>query len=106
LGFRHSGGLAFEDYAKFVEGADLLVHDSEYSREQYEITRSWGHSTYLDALELAFAGRVKRFALCHHNQDRSDDEQDVIVQRCREAIKKRRADIECTAFTQTTELVV
>ena len=106
LGYRHSGGMSFDDYAHFVAGADLLVHDSEYSREQYETTRSWGHSTYLDALELAFAGRVKRFALCHHHQDRTDDEQDDILQRCREVVRERKADIECTAFTQMTELVV
>ena len=104
LAYTHRGGCSFEEYAEFSRGADLLIHDGEYTPEQYRFTKSWGHSTYLDASSLAIAAEVKRFGLFHHNQDRTDEEQDDIVRDCREFLETRNADIECFALTQEFEL--
>ncbi len=104
LGFKHRGGRSTEDYAEFVKNADLLIHDAEYTPEQYEKTKAWGHSTYVDALDLARKGRVKRFGLCHHNQDRTDAEQDLIVKKCREIVKNDGSGMDCFGLTQTSEL--
>ena len=104
LAYTHRGGRSFEEYAEFSRGADLLIHDGEYTPEQYRFTKSWGHSTYLDASSLAIAAEVKRFGLFHHNQDRTDEEQDDIVRDCREFLETRNADIECFALTQDFEL--
>jgi len=106
LGFRHRNGRNFEDYAEFAKDADLLVHDAEYTPEQYQMFKSWGHSTYLDALNLALAAQVKNFGLFHHNQDRHDAEQDAIVQACRENVETKKSDVVCFALTQTTELTL
>lgn len=106
LSYRHHGGLGFDDYAAFAEGADLLMHDSEYTTEQYELTRTWGHSTYLEALRLAIEAKVKRFGLFHHNQDRSDADQDRIVGECREILHRGRINMECFALTQTSVIVL
>jgi len=104
LGYRHRGGGTMDDYAKFASGADLLIHDAEYAPDQYKTTKSWGHSTYVDALDLAFRAQVKRFGLFHHNQERTDADQETIVQRCRETINAKKDEIECFALTQSTEL--
>jgi phosphoribosyl 1,2-cyclic phosphodiesterase len=61
LSYPHRGGRSFEEYAAFARGADLLVHDAEYTPEEYEHRRGWGHSHYVEALELANRGRGKRF---------------------------------------------
>lgn len=106
LGHRHRGGRTFDEYAGFAKDADLFFHDAEYTPEQYEFTKTWGHSTYIDALNLALAAQVKRFGLFHHNQDRSDTDQDVIVGKCREIIKKENNNMACFALTQTTELTL
>ena len=86
LGFPHRGGRSFEDYAEFCRGADLLVHDSEFTEKEYLATRGWGHSTYTEALRLAREAGVKAFGLYHHNQDRSDDQLDAMVKDCRERV--------------------
>lgn len=104
LGYRHHGGLTFEKYVEFAANADLLIHDAEYTPEEYESTRSWGHSTYTDALKLALEAGVKALGLFHHNQDRGDNEQDAIVQECRSIIEREKADMECFALTQSMEL--
>ena len=79
LGFVHPGGLPFEDYVEFCSGADLLIHDGEYTAAEYPRLTEWGHSSYTDALELAFQAGVKRLGLFHLNQERSDDQIDRIV---------------------------
>jgi phosphoribosyl 1,2-cyclic phosphodiesterase len=35
LGFMHPGGLSYKDYMEFSKGADLLIHDAEYTTEEY-----------------------------------------------------------------------
>jgi len=106
LGYRHRDGRNFEEYADFSKDADLLIHDAEYTPEEYKMTKAWGHSTYIDALSLALTAKVKRLGLFHHNQDRNDTDQDAIVQKCREVIESKKNDMECFALTQTTELTL
>lgn len=106
LGYRHRGGRSFDDYKTFAKDADLLIHDGEFTPEEYKLTKSWGHSNYLDALNLAIEAGVLRFGLCHHNQDRSDADQDRIVERCQQIIKSKGKNMECFALTQATELTV
>ena len=100
----HPGGLTFEDYRAFAEGADLLIHDAEYTEEQYKLTRTWGHSTYNDALRLAIESEVKQFALFHHNQDRGDDALDEIVSRCRETCAACQSPLDCFALAEAMEI--
>jgi phosphoribosyl 1,2-cyclic phosphodiesterase len=97
LRYKHPGGLDYDEYVRFVSGADLLLHDSEFTEEEYQIKKTWGHSTYRDALQLALDARVKKFGLFHHNQERTDAALDEIVDRCRQIIKARRAPLECFA---------
>lgn len=104
LGYRHQGGLTPEEYVRFAHCADLLIHDSEYTPEQYRNTIAWGHSTYVDALDLALAAGVKSLGLFHHNQDRKDSDQDQIVRQCQETVEERKAELSCFAMTQNTEL--
>ncbi len=106
LRHKHRNGRTFEDYVEFSRDADLLIHDAEYTREEYGMTKGWGHSTYPDALELAQEARVKSLGLFHHNQDRSDDDQDLIVEECRSINRDKHMDMNCFALTQTTTLTL
>lgn len=106
LGYRHREGRSFEEYVEFSMDADLLIHDTMYTPEQYETKKTWGHSTYNDALNLALAARVKRFGLFHHDHGRDDVELDALVQTCREIIQSKKSRMECFALTQNTELTL
>jgi phosphoribosyl 1,2-cyclic phosphodiesterase len=106
LGYRHRGGKDFKEYVEFSKNADLLIHDSEFTPEEYKTTRTWGHSTYADALELALEAGVKCFGLFHHNQDRNDSDQEVILEKCHEIIQSRKSDMDCFVLTQDTELTL
>lgn len=93
LGYVHPKGLAYDDYRRLVKGADLLIHDAEYTPEEYKTTRQWGHSCYTDTNRLATEAGVKKLGLFHLNQDRSDTEMDLIVSRCRQASKGKNLDV-------------
>lgn len=95
LDYVHKGGLSREAYRDFCQGADLLFHDAEYTESEYKKFRTWGHSWYASALELAIAARVKRFGLFHFNQERNDRDIDEIVADCQKRIKREGAALEC-----------
>lgn len=53
--------------------ADLLIHDAQYSPHDLKEKKGWGHSSWEQAVEVAFKARVKRLALFHHDPGYSDD---------------------------------
>ena len=60
-------------HAEFIEGADLLIHDAQYTAEEYPEKVGWGHSPVEYVVKLAQYARVKRVALTHHDPLRDDD---------------------------------
>jgi phosphoribosyl 1,2-cyclic phosphodiesterase len=73
LGYAHPEGYSFSKYVQFAKGADLLLHDAQYTEEEYiRLNKTWGHSTFDQAYELALQAGVKRLGFCHHDQERSD----------------------------------
>jgi ribonuclease BN (tRNA processing enzyme) len=103
LSQHHRGGRSFDEYAAFSKGADLLVHDAEYTPEEYPSRRGWGHSHFADAARLAKAAGVKALGLFHHNQERTDAGLDEHVRRCREALSAPGHVPDCLALTQYSE---
>jgi phosphoribosyl 1,2-cyclic phosphodiesterase len=104
LRVQHPGGLTYPDYLAFCRGTDLLVHDAEFTEEEYRWARSWGHTVYTDALNLALEARVKTFGLFHHNQERTDAALEGFLQSCRRIVGERGDVLECLAFSQQTEI--
>jgi phosphoribosyl 1,2-cyclic phosphodiesterase len=104
LAYRHPGGMAFEDYCAFAKVADLLVHDAEFRPEDYSLTRTWGHSVYTDALQLALDAGVERLGLFHHNQERTDRGVEEMVEDCRKTAAGR--SLECFAMHQDKEIIL
>jgi phosphoribosyl 1,2-cyclic phosphodiesterase len=103
LAQRYENGSSYEQFVEFCQGADLLLHDGEYTREEYSLTRCWGHSRYEDALDLAVDARVTRLGLFHHNQERSDADIDRIVEHSRELLAARSSRVDCFAVAQDME---
>ena len=59
--------------------ADLLIHDGQYTRAQYDTRVGWGHSTFERAVEFAELVRAERMVLFHHDPDHDDVRIDAIV---------------------------
>jgi phosphoribosyl 1,2-cyclic phosphodiesterase len=69
----------------FVKDADLLVHDSHFLEEEIVGKEHWGHSTALDALELALSGGARRLMLFHHAPEHADEKVDLKLSLTRRA---------------------
>ena len=52
--------------------ADLLIHDAQYTPEELEMKKGWGHSSWEQAIEVAEQAGVKKLALFHHDPDHDD----------------------------------
>lgn len=104
LSFKHIGGLNYKDYLEFSKEADLLIHDTEFTEEEYKTKRGWGHSSSTDALKLALEAQVKRFGLFSHNPERTDKELDEVVDTCKKFIKDNNANLECFAIYEGMEI--
>jgi diguanylate cyclase (GGDEF)-like protein len=70
----------------FLRGADFVIHDAQYTDEQYTNRVGWGHSTIEYATDVAQAAGVKRLALFHHDPLHDDDMMDRM-----EAVARARA---------------
>ncbi|WP_319543502.1 MBL fold metallo-hydrolase [uncultured Pseudodesulfovibrio sp.] len=65
----------------FVSGVDVLIADSQYTEEEYQTKRGWGHSTYESSLELARDTGAGMTYLTHHDTTRTDEQLDAIFAR-------------------------
>ena len=95
--FSHEEGLPREDYINFCKNADLLFHDAQYTEEEYKNRQGWGHSTFIDAVQLALDAGVKSLGLFHHDPDHSDDFIDQQVELCQNYIKQSGSTMKCFA---------
>lgn len=56
----------------FVSGADMLIHDTMFTDEEWRDRRGWGHATIAAALRLAEAAGISRLVGFHHNPAHDD----------------------------------
>ncbi len=106
MGYR-PGSPADERHVNFVAGADLLVHDAQYTIDEYPSKQGWGHSTIEFVVDLAMAGRVRQLALFHHDPMRDDDALDRLVDKSRERVQRAGSTLHvfAAADRQSVELV-
>ena len=64
--------------AGLAHRADLLLHDAQYSEEEYPEHRGWGHSSIAHVVQFARLAEVRRLALFHHDPGHTDDDLDRI----------------------------
>lgn len=64
---------------ELTRNADLVIHDAQYTPEEFPKRSSYGHSAVDYAIGLAKAARAKRVLLFHHDPPRTDDQLDAIV---------------------------
>jgi phosphoribosyl 1,2-cyclic phosphodiesterase len=58
---------------ELAAGADLLIHDAQYTDEEYARCVGWGHSTYRHAFEFAARVGAKEVVLFHHDPSHDDE---------------------------------
>ena len=54
------------------ENADVLIHDSQYTEEEYPSHIGWGHSAIDHVVHLGNAAKARQLVLYHHDPGHSD----------------------------------
>ncbi|MFQ5583038.1 MAG: MBL fold metallo-hydrolase [Calditrichia bacterium] len=69
---------------KLSEGADILIHDAQYTFDEYAMFQGFGHSTYKMACDIAKEAGVKKLLLFHHDPKHGDE----LLQELQESARK------------------
>jgi phosphoribosyl 1,2-cyclic phosphodiesterase/DNA-binding response OmpR family regulator len=96
------GEMLGEDlrHCEFLAGADLVIHDAQYTAEEYPAKLGWGHSTVEYAVEVCRVARAKRLVLTHHDPLRSDEAIDGLVAAARADLAVRGSALEVLAAAE------
>lgn len=71
------------------DGADLLIHDAQFTHGELASRPDWGHCTPRYALEVATQSGAKQLCLFHHDPWHDDDQVDDLLATCREEAADR-----------------
>lgn len=78
-----------------IKDADILIHDAQYTPEDYEHKRGWGHSCYIDTVNTAIDANVKELYLYHHDPNYDDGVVHEIHRKALEIVRKRGSSLQC-----------
>jgi ribonuclease BN (tRNA processing enzyme) len=87
----HEPALGVRDFpepAEWTSGypiaadADVLIHDAQYTDNEYRERVGWGHSSMTDAMRFAELAGVRELVTFHHDPDHDDDQLDALFREC------------------------
>ncbi len=64
---------------KLASGVDILIHDAQYTAEEYTSHVGWGHSSLQHALAFATDARVEVLVTFHHDPTHNDAHLDELL---------------------------
>ncbi len=64
---------------ELCQGVDVMIHDAQYTNEEFAERSTWGHCQVDYAVWLAIEAKVKKLLLFHHDPSHTDDRLDQIV---------------------------
>jgi len=68
---------------ELARDADVPIHDGQYTPEELPGHRGWGHSSWVQAMEVSGQSRVKRLVVTHHDPDHDDAFLLEVEEQCR-----------------------
>jgi CheY-like chemotaxis protein len=90
-----------------MAGADLVIHDAQYTPEEYaKGKKNWGHSTFDYVVELAAAAGVRRLALTHHDPTHDDAFVAEIEKRAKQVARDIGSSMEVFCAFEGCELIL
>ena len=70
-----------------AEGSNLLIHDTQYTEEEYADRIGFGHSSIGHAFRFAELSEVRHFVPFHHDPTHNDDQLDHIFEATLQALQ-------------------
>jgi ribonuclease BN (tRNA processing enzyme) len=86
---------------ELCQGVDLLIHEGQYTAQEFAAKPDWGHCTIDYAMRVAVQSGARRLCVFHHDPWRSDDELDTLIERARGALGGATAEVFAAAEGMT-----
>ena len=94
------------DQIDFMTGVDVLIHEAQYTTEEYGDKVGWGHSSLANACALVAQTGVSRWIIPHHDPEHDDDTLQGKLTLTREILRELSCRVEVShAYDGMTELV-
>ncbi len=87
---------SFQRLAGFSENTDLILYDAQYTPEEYEKKKGYGHSTAERGIELKDICKAKRMLFIHHDPMSTDE---ILLER------ERRLEREDISYARDREVI-
>ncbi|HZT09377.1 MAG TPA: diguanylate cyclase [Chloroflexota bacterium] len=97
IDFRHPGD---QRHVAFLKDADLVIHDAQYTADEYDRRVGWGHSTVEYATDVSIAAGARRLALFHHDPARDDASLAAMERDARVRAARRDSPVEIFAAAE------
>ncbi|MBX3130278.1 MAG: MBL fold metallo-hydrolase [Polyangiaceae bacterium] len=92
------------ELVKFVQGADLLIADGQYTDEEYATKVGWGHARASTVVDLAVQAGVGQLAIFHHDPMHADEDVDQLLAVARSRVELHGARISVFGAREGLEL--
>ena len=76
-----------------ASGVDVLIHDCQYTEEEYPERAGFGHSSTKHVADFARLAGARRLLLFHHDPNHTDDELESLCRRVSELWDGGRVDL-------------
>jgi diguanylate cyclase (GGDEF)-like protein len=100
-GFVHPGD---QRHIAFLRGADLVIHDAQYTGDEYRNRVGWGHSPIEYAIDVALEAGVPRLALFHHDPAHDDITMERLEAQARARVAAHGGTLDVFAAREGREL--
>jgi CheY-like chemotaxis protein len=87
-------------HMRFIEGADLLIHDAQYTMHEFPDKSGWGHTPMERAIDYAMQTQVQQLALFHHDPDRHDTAIDQICEQAKQRVAEADSSLQICAAAE------
>jgi phosphoribosyl 1,2-cyclic phosphodiesterase len=84
----------------FISNVDVLVHDAQYTQDEYEKKVTWGHSPVEYTVDIAMKAGVKKLVLFHHDPLHNDDMIDHMLNLARNHAQNNGSSMEILAASE------
>ena len=94
----------YETEVKTILNTDILIHDAQYTPEDYKKKKGWGHSCYIDVINMAIDANVKNLYLFSHDPNNDDEVIKNIQRECQNIIDNKSSSLKCFIAKESLEI--
>ena len=95
-----------EKFVEFLSRADLYIGEAQYTKEEYQEKKGWGHSPLEATVRFAVQANVKKLALFHYDPLHDDKFIGRMIEDAKQFVRMYAGGTECIGAREGLEIVV